>query len=157
MTYRVFRNSLGKVDAVNREDGAAIPFENEADPLTIELREWESEHGALDLSDYPPDPLPLQLPIWDIFRTQMLNDSTYQQIAVGVMAQAQGNWLLTTLQDVISMPQPSMPLFSPLWNQIMAISPIQPTAIAISLWQNYASNNRMGFTFAVNGAIVVNG
>lgn len=56
-TYTVFRNGLGKVDAVNRDsDGATVPIWDEADPLTVDLREWEAVNGALDLSDRPPPP-----------------------------------------------------------------------------------------------------
>lgn len=52
-SYQIFRNSLGKVDAVNRRpDGATVPIWDETDDLTIELREWEATNGALDLSDW---------------------------------------------------------------------------------------------------------
>lgn len=51
--YQVFRNSLGRVDAVNRlPDGASVPIGNETDSLSIELRQWEAINGALDLSDW---------------------------------------------------------------------------------------------------------
>jgi hypothetical protein len=64
--YKIFRNSFGIVDAVNRDDGASLAFDpmtqtfDELHPLTIELREWEKEHGALDLSIQPPPPPPLE-------------------------------------------------------------------------------------------------
>jgi hypothetical protein len=63
--YEVFRNSLGVVDAVNKVEGiaASLPLplkEYEDDPLVVELRAWEIENGALDLSDRPVDPLTLE-------------------------------------------------------------------------------------------------
>jgi hypothetical protein len=61
----IFRNNLGQVDSVNRIfDGASLPFNyqnktfDESDPLVIELRQWESQNGALDLGDIPPEPEP---------------------------------------------------------------------------------------------------
>ena len=64
-TYRIFRDNYGVVNAVNRIwDGASLAYNwqtkefDETDPLTIELRQWEQENGALDLSDFPPDPQP---------------------------------------------------------------------------------------------------
>jgi hypothetical protein len=63
--YLIFRNNLGQVDSVNRIfDGASLPFNyqnktfDESDPLVIELRQWESQNGALDLGDIPPEPEP---------------------------------------------------------------------------------------------------
>lgn len=62
MTYRIFYNDLGVVDAVNSPDGDSLPFDSltktfdETDPLTIALREWEASKGALDLSDRPIEP-----------------------------------------------------------------------------------------------------
>ncbi len=59
MSYQIFRNNLGRVDAVNRtSDGATVPIGDETDALTIELREWEAINGTLDLSDYPSAPMP---------------------------------------------------------------------------------------------------
>lgn len=55
--YQIFRNSLGAVDAVNRmSDGATVPYLNANDELTIEMRQWELEHGAIDLSDRLVEP-----------------------------------------------------------------------------------------------------
>lgn len=57
MNYQVSRNSLGVVDAINRRsDGATVPYWDQADLLTIELREWESINGVLDLSDRLVEP-----------------------------------------------------------------------------------------------------
>lgn len=60
--YIVYRNNLGQVDAVNRaSDGASLPYNpqtkefDELDPMVVELRSWEQENGALDLSDHPTD------------------------------------------------------------------------------------------------------
>lgn len=62
--YQIFRNNLGQVDAINApRTGASLPLpleENEDNPLVIELREWEKEHGALDLSSRIIDPLTLE-------------------------------------------------------------------------------------------------
>lgn len=53
LNYQVFRNGIGQVDAVNRlPDGATVPIADRTDPLTIELRAWETINGALDLSDH---------------------------------------------------------------------------------------------------------
>ncbi len=53
LDYRIFRNRQGLVDAINRtSDGVTVPIWDESDPLTIELRQWELENGALDLSDH---------------------------------------------------------------------------------------------------------
>ncbi|MGL4623250.1 MAG: hypothetical protein ACRCZS_30080 [Chroococcidiopsis sp.] len=61
--YRIFRNDLGIVDAINLDDGASLPYNpitksfDESDPLTIALRSWEQEHGELDLSDRESEPI----------------------------------------------------------------------------------------------------
>lgn len=53
--YKIFRDVRGIVTAINRDDGVSLPWSiesssfDEKDPLTIELREWESENGALNL------------------------------------------------------------------------------------------------------------
>lgn len=66
MSYKIFRNDLGVVDAIATTQGASLLFDpqtktfDESDPLTIELREWEAENGALDLGDHPVDPLTLE-------------------------------------------------------------------------------------------------
>lgn len=40
--YQLFRNSDGKIDAVNRiSDGVSVPFWDSSHPLTKELKEWE--------------------------------------------------------------------------------------------------------------------
>lgn len=54
VSYKVFRNDKGKVDAINRNDGATVPTWDKKDPLTIGLREWEAVNGALDVSDRTP-------------------------------------------------------------------------------------------------------
>ena len=57
LSYRIFRNSLGVVDALNRSpDGATVPIWDEGDPLTIELRQWEKINGVLDLSAHAVEP-----------------------------------------------------------------------------------------------------
>lgn len=68
--YKIFRGlETGKFVAVNRtSDGAFIPIEDESHSLTIELREWESTHGQLDLSDRPPTPTPPPSD-WEAFYT----------------------------------------------------------------------------------------
>lgn len=59
--YQVFRNSQGIVDAINRSDGISIDLPLQStDSLVLELRAWEAENGALDLSDRPVDPLTLE-------------------------------------------------------------------------------------------------
>lgn len=76
--YRVFRTSLGVVDAINRlSDGSSLPYNaqsktfNESHPLTIELRQWEQDRGTpLDLSDHPPDVVPPPEPNW----SELLNN-----------------------------------------------------------------------------------
>jgi hypothetical protein len=57
--FRIFRNSIGVVDAVNNARGESLPLplsDYEDDPLVIELREWEQENGKLDLSDRLVEP-----------------------------------------------------------------------------------------------------
>lgn len=66
MSYKIFRNDLGVVDAIATTQGASLLFDpetktfDENDVLTIELRSWEAENGKLDLSDRQPDPLTLE-------------------------------------------------------------------------------------------------
>lgn len=80
MNYKIFRNSEGKVDALNRElDGATVPFWDETHELTIELRQWEAENGALDLNDTQPDPTPLVKSInWDQIAIQLYRSNLYR-------------------------------------------------------------------------------
>lgn len=65
MDYKIFRNNLGKVTAVNDPFGSSLIFDpgtktfDETDSLTIALRQWEAENGKLDLSDRPIEPLSL--------------------------------------------------------------------------------------------------
>lgn len=48
--YKIYRNELGVVDAINHGvSGASIPLEDITHPLTIELREWEKNNGSLNL------------------------------------------------------------------------------------------------------------
>lgn len=60
--YRLFYNNLGQLDAIASPSGASLLFNpqtktfDEAHPLTVELRAWEQENGALDLSDREPEP-----------------------------------------------------------------------------------------------------
>lgn len=65
-TYRVYRDNLGVVNAVNRiSDGASLLYYprtrefDELHPMTVELREWEEKVGEpLDLTDHEPDQPP---------------------------------------------------------------------------------------------------
>lgn len=60
MTYQIFRNNLGKVDAIiRRPDGATVPIWDAANPLTVELREWELANELLDLADRYVAPIPI--------------------------------------------------------------------------------------------------
>lgn len=60
--YKMFYDSNGRVDAINREsDGASLPYNSqsktfdETHPLVLELRQWEQNSGTpLDLSDRTP-------------------------------------------------------------------------------------------------------
>jgi hypothetical protein len=64
--YKIFRNILGHVDAINDIHGASLPYDpitktfDESNPLTISLRQYEAINGALDLSDHPVAPLTLE-------------------------------------------------------------------------------------------------
>jgi hypothetical protein len=62
-------DSLGKLESIyTTENGIQVPLVfdsktktfDESDRLTILLREWEKENGALDLSDRSPDPITLE-------------------------------------------------------------------------------------------------
>lgn len=90
---------------------------------------------------------------WDTFRTAMMGDSAYQKMAIGVMSNAQGSWLMTTLQDAITMPAPSIALVQPLWNQIIQLTPLKPTSADVVRWQSNADSNHVGITFLASGAI----
>lgn len=58
MSYQVFRNSEGIVDAVNRiSDGVSLPWnyitqsmDDETNELVVELRRWEAQNHPIDLS-----------------------------------------------------------------------------------------------------------
>lgn len=66
LMYKVFRDNLGAVRAINSPEGNGLPYDpntksfDEAHPLTIALREWEAENGVLDLSTRPVEPLTLE-------------------------------------------------------------------------------------------------
>jgi hypothetical protein len=59
--YKIYRNNLGQVDAINTASGESLSFDpvtktfDETHPLTIALRSWEAENGVLDLSDREPE------------------------------------------------------------------------------------------------------
>lgn len=76
MSYRVSLNELGQVDAMNRvSDGATVPFEDESDELTIELREWEAENGVIDLSDhFVAPPIKAEPPNYQGFYDALLSE-----------------------------------------------------------------------------------
>lgn len=65
MSYKLFYNDQGILDAINDPLGSSLLFDpatktfEESDPLTIALRSWEQENGELDLSDRLVDPLTL--------------------------------------------------------------------------------------------------
>jgi len=122
-----------------RADGS---FDPEIPDRPSPQHQWSGTAWELELA-----------PDWGIFRAAMMSDSMYQKIVVGIMGQAQGNWLVTTLQDVISMPSPSLPLFQPLWNQVLSLSLHQPLPLDIDRWNGYADSNRVGIKFQANGTI----
>lgn len=65
LEYEILYDQQGEVSAIYRQPGGAdLPYFqatktfDEAHPLTIALREWETENDALDLSDLPIEPEP---------------------------------------------------------------------------------------------------
>jgi hypothetical protein len=93
-------------------------------------------------------------PKWNEFRSLMLNDQDYQFMLISVMSPTYGglgNWLGTTMQQIISMPDPSISLLKPLWNQIVSIH--QPKAERVLKWQEYANQTKVPITFNSNGSI----
>lgn len=79
-SYRVYRNSLGQVDAINEiSTGASVYYWDEVHPTTIAFHEWLAEHPDFDMSDHEPEPEPTP-PDWQQFRAQVLSHSAYFRI-----------------------------------------------------------------------------
>ncbi|MBC7971535.1 MAG: hypothetical protein H7Z11_15675 [Verrucomicrobia bacterium] len=89
---------------------------------------------------------------WDVFRSLMMTDPDYQTMLMTVMAPVfggHGNWIATTMQQAISMPQPSLQLVQPLWNQIVNLA--MPPAAAVERWQSYVEQSHVPIVFSADG------
>jgi hypothetical protein len=131
--YRVFRTDSGKVDAINRiEDGATVPFWDEADPLTIEFRTWVVEHPEFDISDHepPPTPEPTPQPDWSQFRSRLSIHAAILRIV-----QADPRNLFLSQQLIAALWQlggnPSVLTdVAQLWSMMIAIAPLSVEEVA---------------------------
>jgi hypothetical protein len=80
MTYQIWRNELGQVDAINLiATGEVVPYWDDEHPLTLQYQAWLQDHPDFDVSDHEPEPLPSQ-PDWEQFRAMVLSHSAYFRI-----------------------------------------------------------------------------
>jgi cell division protein FtsB len=124
---------------------AALQAANET--LTQQVQALQAE-----LNDFRNPPQPAH--DWNAFRRAMMTDRDYQRMLITVMAPeygGQGNWLGTTMQQAISMSEPSLPLVKPLWNQIVRLAP--PSLEAVQRWRENVSKTNVPIVFTDEGAL----
>lgn len=160
--YRFFYNNEGKLDAINQEDGASLPYNpqtktfDESHPLTQKLREWETTNGTIDLKDLPIESPVLATPNWEIFRFYIITNSAYNRIrlsTLGTPADLAG----TRLESMAAIATEDWELVASQWQILLsyALPQDRPSAEEIEQWQRIASGASMPFTFTALGAIVL--
>lgn len=156
MSYQVFRNSNGKVDAINRvTDGATVPLWDEADLITVEFREWLRNHPEFDVSDHPPQPAARPDPNWTQFRAQMGMNSVYLRIATASpVNQVLNSTLIWLLGEIGN--NPSSSILGDVvntWNAMAAIA--RPTIIEVTTLNNIGKACYMPFELNAQGMMMI--
>jgi hypothetical protein len=161
--YKIFHNNLGKPDAINRlSDGASLPFNSatktfdESHPLTVELRAWEAIHGALDLSDRPPEPLPPPPPDWRAFRLALMGDIAYNRMRMTTL-NTPGQLAGGRLENAASIDSHEWAVIAGLWGVLLNYTPAdkKPTATEIERWNAIASGANMPFSFSTTDGMMI--
>ena len=161
--YRVFRNSLGQVDAINHiASGATIPLWDEADPLTIAYHEWRALHPGFDDQDSVPEVPPTPTPEIGMLRMGCLADPGYNRI-IGQAFLVAPN-LVSNFQIAVSVAPCSLYGLQVTWNAMIAALPSEdkPSSAELAALQAIANGAHFNthlatITFNPDGTITCSG
>lgn len=155
MNYRVFRNSAGVVDAINRiSDGATVPTGDAANKLTQEYQQWKQANPGFDDRNHTPGPAPKPKPNWAQFRAALRDNNAYFRImALNSRNLTLNGWFVWVLGKLDSNPG----LLSELkatWDAIATNTPVFLPGEINSL-NAIASASNMPFSFDAQGGKMV--
>jgi hypothetical protein len=94
---------------------------------------------------------------WANFRLGMLNNEAYQRLAIAIIGSSnQGNWTITTLQNVVAMDSPRVDLLIRFWNAALLLTPIglEPNSTEVDLWAEIARQANVPISFESSGIMI---
>ena len=125
--YKVFRNSEGRVDAINRTvDGATVPTWDRRDLITIQFQDWLANHSDFDIKDHsPPAPQSIALPDWSQFRVRLSTHSAVARISTNPRNTFFYPQLVAAMWQMGSNPDVLVDI-AMLWGGMLANAPLLP-------------------------------